>query len=165
MSRLAAVIDRATEIIAVAVTLALLTVVVLGISFRLANDPLVWTDELARYLMVWLALLGWTIATRRRAHIRITILIDRLPRGLRILTEVAIQLAMMTFGALLAWHSVELIERAWDVEAVSLPMPSALLYILVPLAGLAVVAQAITDIVLAIRGGRPLPSAEAQVLT
>jgi TRAP-type C4-dicarboxylate transport system permease small subunit len=129
------------------------------------NDPLVWTDELARYLMVWVALLGWMIASRRRAHIRITILIDRLPRGLRVLTEVVIQLAMVAFGALLAWHSFELIERAWDVEAVSLPIPSALIYVLVPLAGLAVVAQAIADMVRVVQRREPVPESEVHVLT
>lgn len=165
MARLKALADRGVEAAAIAVTLALLAVVALGIASRLVNDPLVWTDELARYLMVWLALLGWIIASRRRAHIRITVLIDRLPRLLRLATEVATQLALMVFGAVLAWHSLELVDRAWDVEAVSLPISSALLYALVPLAGSAIVLQAIAEIAQALRRGQPAPRPDATALT
>jgi TRAP-type C4-dicarboxylate transport system permease small subunit len=163
--RLKALADRGVEAAAIAVTLALLAVVVLGIASRLVNDPLVWTDELARYLMVWLALLGWIIASRRRAHIRITVLIDRLPRLLRLAAEIVIQLALAVFGAVLAWHSLELVDRAWDVEAVSLPISSALLYALVPLAGLAVVLQAAAEIVQALRRGQPALRTDAPALT
>jgi TRAP-type transport system small permease protein len=165
MSWIVRLLDRLTEFIAIAVTLALLTVVMLGIVFRLANDPLVWTDELARYLMVWLALLGWVVAARRRAHIRITVLVERLPRRLRVPAEVATQLAVLVFGSTLSWHSFELIERAWDVEAVSLPMPSALLYLLVPVAGLAVCAQSVVEIVRVLHRGQSIPQPEAQALT
>jgi TRAP-type C4-dicarboxylate transport system permease small subunit len=162
MQRIASIADRATEFVAVMVALALPSVVVLGISSRLMNAPLIWTDELARYLMVWLALLGWMIASRRGAHIRITFLIDLLPRGLRVATEVLIQLALVLFGAVLAWHSFELIDRSWDVEAVSIPIPSAVIYILVPLCGITVVAQAISDIVRTVRRGGPTTEPEVQ---
>ncbi len=165
MLRLTRLADRGIEVAAIAVTLALLAVMVLGIGSRLVNDPLVWTDELARYLMVWLALLGWIIASRRRAHIRITVIIDRLPRILRLVAEVAIQLALVVFGAVLAWHSLELVERAWDVEAVSLAIPSAFLYILVPLAGLAIVLQAAAEIVQALRRGQPALRPDAPALS
>ena len=35
------------------------------------GDPLTWSDELARYLFVWCAFLGWIIAARRRSHLAI----------------------------------------------------------------------------------------------
>ena len=35
------------------------------------GEPLVWSDELARYLFVWASFLGWIIAARRRSHLAI----------------------------------------------------------------------------------------------
>lgn len=164
MKRLAAVADRATEYAAVVVALALLAVVVLGVAFRIINDPLIWSDELARYLMVWLALLGWIVATRRRSHIRVTVILYLLPSRSRAAVEIAIQLCVLAFGAVLAWHSVELIDRAWDVEAVSLAVPSALLYLLVPFTGSVVALQAAVEIAYVLRGGRPQPAARPEIV-
>ena len=31
-----------------------------------------WSEELARYLFIWVAFLGWVVATERRSHIAIT---------------------------------------------------------------------------------------------
>src|SRR5262245_40880464 len=84
--------DRAVEALAVLMTLALLAVVILGVVSRAMNDPFVWTDELARYLMVWAALLGWSIASRRRSHIRITLIMDLLPQAARRWLELFLQL-------------------------------------------------------------------------
>lgn len=40
------------------------------------KQSLSWSEELARYLFVWLTFLGASIATRRRAHIKVSILVD-----------------------------------------------------------------------------------------
>jgi TRAP-type C4-dicarboxylate transport system permease small subunit len=43
------------------------------------NRPLVWGDELASILFVWLCVLGAVLAMRRNEHMRLTALISRLP--------------------------------------------------------------------------------------
>jgi TRAP-type transport system small permease protein len=156
------VADRLINSSAVVLMLTLLGVVVMGIAFRLAGDPLVWTDELARYLLVWLSFVGWIVAARRRSHIRITILIDRLPIWGRRSIEVAIQASVLVFCAVLFWQGMSLVERNLDVEAVSMPIPSALLYVPILFAGLAVALQALGGMAEAVRG---VPPAEPERLT
>ena len=54
-------------------------VVLLGVLFRyVLMVPLPWSEELARYLMVWGASLGASVAFREGSHIAITILVDKL---------------------------------------------------------------------------------------
>jgi TRAP-type C4-dicarboxylate transport system permease small subunit len=151
--------DRLTEAAAVVVLLALLAAVVLGVVSRALNEPVVWSDELARYLMVWLALIGWILASRRRAHIRITVLLDRLPGLARRIVEAAIQGALAVFGVLLMRDGFALVERNLDIEAVSMPIPAALLYVPILLAGLATSLQALGQIVepAAARGAAAVP--------
>ena len=43
------------------------------------NRPLVWGDELASILFVWLCVLGAVLAMRRNEHMRLTALISRAP--------------------------------------------------------------------------------------
>ncbi len=82
------------------------------------------------------------IAARRGSHIRINVFIDRLPRGLRLGTEIVIQIAVLVFTVELIRWGWPLIGRNWDIEWVSLPLSSALLYVPVPIAALALAAQA-----------------------
>jgi TRAP-type C4-dicarboxylate transport system permease small subunit len=145
-SMLAIVADRAVEAAAAVLMLAMLAVVVLGVGCRMANQPLVWTDELAQYLLVWLGFLGWVIASRRQSHIRITVLLVRLPRLLRVGLEIAIQLAIVLLALILIWQAGPLIRRNIDVEAVTLPFPSAMLYVLLPVLAIVLVAQAAKEI-------------------
>jgi TRAP-type C4-dicarboxylate transport system permease small subunit len=138
--------DRMTEAAAVVVLIALLGSVVMGVVSRALNNPVVWSDELARFLMVWLALLGWILALRRRSHIRITVLLGLMPSGVRRAVEIAIQAAVLVFGALLLRDSFVLVERNLDIEAVSMPIPSAVIYVPVVFAGLATALQALGEI-------------------
>ena len=54
-------------------------IVLLGVLFRYVLEaPLPWSEELARYLMVWGASLGAAVAFREGSHIAVGMLVDRL---------------------------------------------------------------------------------------
>ena len=61
---------------------------------------------------------------------------------------------MAALGAILLIKSFGLIQRNIDVEWVSLPLSVALVYIPMPIAGCAVILQAVAQIVEAISGSR-----------
>jgi TRAP-type transport system small permease protein len=146
------VLDRLTRHAAVALLLALLASVMAGVISRQIGRPASWSDEMAQHLLVWTGFVGWAIAARRRSHIRINVFIDRLPRMLRLAFECAIQLAVIGFAlALLRW-GWPLIPRNWDVEWVSLPLSSALLYMPTLFAAGVLIAQAVIELRLAFAG-------------
>ncbi len=81
LSRALGLADRligvAIEIPAALLVLADIMVLFLGVVSRYAFDsPLVWTDELASLLFIWLAMLGAVIAYRRAEHMRMTALVS-----------------------------------------------------------------------------------------
>jgi TRAP-type C4-dicarboxylate transport system permease small subunit len=126
--------------------LALLGAVVIGVVARQLNHPVAWSDEMAQHLLVWTGFVGLMIASRRRAHIRICAIADRLPWPIRRPLEVVIQLAVIGFALALLWFGAPLVPRNWDIEWVSLPLSSALLYLPIPFAAVAVAAQAVAEI-------------------
>jgi TRAP-type C4-dicarboxylate transport system permease small subunit len=144
--------DRLVEAAAVLLLLAMLAAVFLGVVFRLAGEPLAWSDELAQYLLVWTSFTGWIIASRRRSHIRIGLIVDRIKGPLRRVAEIATQLLVLLLGAILLFKSFGLIQRNVDVEWISLPLSVALVYIPMPIAGLAIVLQALAQIAEAASG-------------
>lgn len=138
--------DRLVYGAAVVLLLALLAVVVLGVFFRLINQPLAWSDELAQYLLVWTGFTGWIIAARRRSHIRIMVFAAKLPRPAQAVLEIATQVGVIVFAAVLLRYSWALIDRTWDVESIALPIPAAALYVVMPFAALALILQALAEI-------------------
>ncbi len=149
------VFDRCCEAAAGGLVVALLGSVALGVVTRAWNDPLAWTDELARMLMVWLAMFGWILATRRRGHVRIRFFQGLLPGGAQRGSEVLIQGGLMTLGVVAAWHGIGLVERNLDLEATSMPVSIAWLYVPLVPAGVVTAVQAAGEILAQFRRAGP----------
>jgi tripartite ATP-independent transporter DctM subunit len=74
---------RLVEIPAAAVVIAEVIILFVGIIARgVFHHPIIWSDELASILFLWLAMLGSTIAVQRSAHMRLTFFVSSLtPRA------------------------------------------------------------------------------------
>jgi TRAP-type C4-dicarboxylate transport system permease small subunit len=158
LARLARFSDRLLAVAAVMLVLGMLGSVFFGVVFRLANRPLAWTDEMGQYLLVWTGFVGWIIAGNRGSHIRIRVFIDRLRGPARRWAEIAVQLLVALFGLVLLTRSFGLIGRNLDVTWVSLPLSVALVYLPIPIAGFAVIAQSFLAIARALRGEDDRPA-------
>jgi TRAP-type C4-dicarboxylate transport system permease small subunit len=157
LSSLGRLANRLLEIAAVLLMLAMLGAVFFGVVFRFLNRPLAWSDELSTYLLVWVGFVGWILAGNRGSHIRVRVLLDRLPAALHRPAEVAIQILVLGFGLVLLTRSFGLIERNLDVTWVTLPLSVALVYVPIPIAGFAVACQALVAIARTLRGERDDP--------
>ena len=146
--------DGAATIVACALVVALLGCVSLGVVTRSLGEPLIWTDEMSRILMVWLAAFGWILASRRRLHVRIRFFQDRLPAAVHRAVEIALQSAVTALGLLVAWYGVGLVARNRDLEATTMPISMAWLYVPVALAGCVTALQGLREVWQAARGAR-----------
>jgi TRAP-type C4-dicarboxylate transport system permease small subunit len=153
MRRWIAAADFLIKGLAGAFVVALLATVTAGVVSRALNHPLSWTDEGSGYLMVWLACLGWMLATRHRAHIRIRFFQNLLRASAWRGTEAAIQLAMALLGGVIAWYAVHLVRTNADIEAMAMPVSAAWLYVPLLPAGLLTLLQALADLTRLLRGG------------
>jgi TRAP-type C4-dicarboxylate transport system permease small subunit len=155
--------DRAAAFIACAIVVALLVCVALGVVTRAIGDPLIWTDELSRFLMVWLAVFGWVLATRKRIHIRIRYFQDKLPRTAHKAVEIAIQAAMIVFGALVAFYGFGLIGKNHDLEATSMPVSMAWMYAPVFFGGAITALQGAIELIETLRPRPPVAAEKVAV--
>ena len=93
VSRLLARVTRGlallVEIPTVIAVVAEVVVLFCGVTARYAfNAPLIWSDELASILFLWLAMFGAAVALQRGGHMRLSYLVDRLPPRGRAVAEV-----------------------------------------------------------------------------
>jgi TRAP-type C4-dicarboxylate transport system permease small subunit len=137
--------DLALKVIAALFVVMLLTTVTAGIVMRAFNKPLSWTEEASGFLMVWLACLGWMIATRHRSHIRIRFFLDLMPGQPKRGTEIILQLGTAVLGGVIAWQGVHLLRVNADIEATTMPLSVAWMYLPVLPAGLITLSQGIAD--------------------
>ena len=80
LRRIAFLLDRvigtAAEGIGAALVLAEVVILFCGVIARYVFDaPLIWSDELATFLFLWLCMLGAVVALRHRSHMRLTTLV------------------------------------------------------------------------------------------
>ena len=92
------------EVPAAVLVVADIGVLLAGVVARFVlHDPLVWSDELASILFLWLAMFGSVIALRRAEHMRMTAIVARLSPGGRALMEAVATCACLAFLAMVLW--------------------------------------------------------------
>ena len=75
---------RCLELIAAALVAADIAILLIGVIARYVfRSPLIWTDELAQAVFLWLGMIGATVALNRGEHMRMTALIVRAAPGPR----------------------------------------------------------------------------------
>lgn len=102
--RLGSVIDYAAG----ALVVADIVVLFMGVLARFVfHAPLIWSDELASILFIWMAMLGSVVALRRGEHMRMTALVSMQPPSRQPLFEAIALVAALAFLAMVAWPSWE----------------------------------------------------------
>ena len=89
------------------------------------NDSLAWTEEIARYGLMWIVFIGGAMVTRRNSHIAVELLSNVMKPGpLRAALLAFVDIVKLGFIGLLAYLSVTIIERM-DIQRMTvfdLPM-------------------------------------------
>ncbi|HEY4138272.1 MAG TPA: TRAP transporter small permease [Casimicrobiaceae bacterium] len=150
MPLLARAATRVVDALAIATFAGMFACVLAQVVLRYAFDrPLVWSDELARYLFVWCAFLGWIIAARRRSHLAISVLADRCGTHGRALFGLVASTAAFAFAVLLLFYGIRITARNLDIGTVALFFSFGIVYAIVPLAAFAVGIYAVVDAIAA----------------
>ena len=97
------------------------------------NDAISWSEEVARYAMIWMSFLGGGLVFRYSGHIAIDILVKSLPAGLVRKTIIGLaHLVVVTFLAMLAWYGWTLMMRGNYMTTAALRIPMSLPYAAIP---------------------------------
>ena len=114
----------------IAVGLAAMVVLVFGnVVLRYVFDTgITVSEELSRWLFVWVTFLGSIVAMREHAHLGTDALVRRLPRGGRIACLVVGYIVMLGTCGLLLAGSIEQTSINWHVSAPSSGASVAIFY-------------------------------------
>ncbi|MCP4405506.1 MAG: TRAP transporter small permease [bacterium] len=98
ITQLSIFFERLAAYPCIVVTAGMTIVVLLGVFFRyVVRQPLSWSEEVARYLMIWAASLAISIGIMRKEHLGITVLIHRIPPSAQKCIAVLVNVIVLWF--------------------------------------------------------------------
>lgn len=115
-------------------------------------EPLVWSEELARYTFIWVAFIGWVIASRNKSHIRISLITDRAGPVLKQALGIFSDFCVIIFALIFVFKGWKLVQNNLDIETVTLFFDFWLVYTIIPVSALAAIVIMGFDIAERFRG-------------
>ena len=147
MDKLFKGIDYLTGILTGLMVLFVFMNVVLRTCF---NSGLTWSEELSRYLFVFVTYVGAISAMRVNGHLGVDTLISRVPRPLQMVMYVVSQLVIAALMCILVHGSGKMVLQNTESRTAALGISYALLYSVGIITGVSIAAMAVANIVYAV---------------
>lgn len=140
-------LNRVTEVIVIIAYVVLMVAIPAAVFFRyVLNNSIVWAEELARYLFVWITFLGAGLGVGKKVHVGIDAVTRRLPSNLRANIGLAVNIGIMGFLIGLIAYGTQFTLFGIGNKALVLGIPMAFVYLAVPIGGLVMLSNVILDI-------------------
>lgn len=113
------------------------------------GDPSSFTDELARYLMIWIGVLGAAYVSGRNLHVAIDILPARSNKKRQKLLKTVVTLLIVLFAFfafVIGGSRLVYISYVLGQQSPALQLPLAIVYIIIPISGLLIMYYKIMDL-------------------
>jgi len=132
-------------------------VVLIGVFYRyVLGDARVWSEELARYTMIWMVLLTISVGVYRDQHVGLEIFVGLLPKKLQIVCLYISRIFMLIFMFILLYYGVPMARRALFESAMTMGVPMAVFVVSIPVGATLTVLQIIFIFYLEIFGEREI---------
>ncbi|NVK55977.1 MAG: TRAP transporter small permease [Alteromonadaceae bacterium] len=132
-----------------AMTLILLTVIWQVVSRFILQDPASVTEEMSRFLLIWIGLLGAAFAYRQKAHLGFNLLVEKQPEyRRRWMLSLAEVLVIIFCATTLTFGGGQLVSLTLELEQISasLGIKIGYVYSVLPLSGLLIIGYALINI-------------------
>lgn len=126
---------------------ALIGVITLQIVSRVLFTAVGWTEEVARFLLVWITFLAGTLAFQRGRHIAVTFAVDALPGRLRQITRIAALLIVLAFMITLIVIGYRYMQVQSFQKSASLRLSMTYVYAVMPICAAIMAWYALVDII------------------
>ena len=128
-------LDKHLEEMLLVILLAAIVLVMLYQIVRryLFNSSLSWSEELGKFLFVWISWMGISLGQREGEHIKITMLTDRLPFRLAQIVNIISDIVVIIICAVIFYYGVELVVAQGNVPYAGIKISTSWGYLAVVL--------------------------------
>ncbi len=137
MERLSRLCNKAAEKALLVLGLTMAVVVICQVFSRyVLNHSLFWSEELARYLLVWLSFFGASVAYYRNAHPSMDLLYARIPVSSQRLSRIVVHLLCLVFFLLMLWYGCAFALFVKNQTTPALSLPKWTIFSIIPASGM-----------------------------
>lgn len=86
---------------------------------RVFNNSLTWSEELARYLFIWLIYIAISTGAKQMAHLKVEAFLNLFPKKLRPYIVIFAELLFLAFAVVIAYYSTILVMKQISIGQVS----------------------------------------------
>ncbi len=142
LQRSSAALARCTELIIMALMIFLVIIVVASVLFRyVLYAPLSWSEEVGRYVMIWLGFLGASLAVREGAHVGVEFVVQWSPRSIATWLRRIGRLGVGIFLLITLAYGLFLVGNLWDQWSPVLQVRMTWPYLAIPIGSLLMLIQ------------------------
>lgn len=150
MRRLVEILDTILKNVLIALMVAMVTAVSWQVISRYVfSSPSSWTEEVARFLLIWIGVLGAAYAFRTGVHLGLDILPKKLTgRSAELLKQFTAFVVVLFSMTVLVMGGGSLVSLTWELRQYSavLGLPIAFVYSVIPTAGVLICIYAIAAV-------------------
>lgn len=153
LERISRSVNHWVEYILFGLGFTMSVVVAVQVFFRYAlNHSLFWSEELARYLLVWLTFLGASVAYRRTLHPGIDIVYAQMPVPIQRMISIFIHFISTVLFGVMIFYGIQFSYFVRLQISPALYLPKWMVFSIIPLSGIIFMIHGITFLVDEIRG-------------
>jgi len=136
---------RGTELVVMVLMAILVVIVVASVVFRyILHSPLTWSEEVGRYMMIWLGFLAASIAIRDGLHVGVDFVVQWSPPGLAMWLRRLGRAALAIFLLIVMGYGFVLVSNLWDQWSPVLNVRMTWPYLAIPVGSLLMLVQLFT---------------------
>ena len=94
----------------------------------------IWTEEMARFLFIWMVMLGAMVGIRDASHFEVDVWPELKPKANALLRIVSMVFVLL-FALVFVWYGIKFVQFGWDQSSELAEMPMTFIFVAWPLAG------------------------------
>ncbi len=127
-------IDRIEDTCLIVMFAAMVGIIFFQVIMRYVfNNSLSWSEEMGKFLFVWISWLGIGIGHRRKEHIKITMLVDKLPYRLNKAAEALTEIILIAICGITMYYGFTMIQIQMNIPYAGIKISTAWGYLSVVL--------------------------------
>jgi TRAP-type C4-dicarboxylate transport system permease small subunit len=145
LQRLSATLRRGTEVTMMVLMAFLVVVVVASVIFRyILLSPLTWSEEVGRYVMIWLGFLGASLAVHQGLHVGVEFVVGWVPPRLAAWLRRLTRAGVAAFLLIVTAYGFSLVANLWDQLSPVMEIRMTWPYLAIPVGSLLMLIQLAT---------------------
>lgn len=155
MQRLNELVTDIVKVIVVILFIVMVILVFAQVYTRfITNNSLTWSEELSRFIMIWMVFLGAALTYKENAHMCVDNVVNMLPKNWCKFINILSVISQFLFLGLLLWGAYAILPTTFMQKSPANDITMAYVYIAIPISAVLMTIALIAKIIHSVKEGR-----------